>query len=140
MRTKVYYAGKPCIQSVATVMARAIQQTSDPLPPSYMPEALPIAFIGSSDKGGKPVKEVLEFIDKIGPKRISKACIFATSGSGDATKVLHAMREALTAKGIEVLEKDFMCHGKGAIGGKMPDDAELKKAEEFIQGVIKAFS
>ena len=140
MRTKVYFGGKPCVQSVATVMARAVQQNSEPLPPSYMPEGLAVAFIGSSDKGGKPTKEVLDFIGIIDPKRVSRACIFATSGNGDATKVLDGMRSALTAKGIQVLDKTFMCHGKGSIGGKMPDDAELKKAEEFIKDVVKDFT
>ena len=135
MKTKVYYAGKPCIYEVATAMARAVQQKSEPLPPSYMPEGLAIAFIGSSDKGGKPYKEVLDFINIIDPKRVQRVALFATSSSGDGSKVIAAMRAAVEARGIEVMADTFSCHGKGTFGGKMPADDEIKAAVAFVEKI-----
>jgi hypothetical protein len=118
-------------------MARAMHQNSEPLPPSYMPEGLACAFIGSSDRGGKPTKEALDFINIIDPKRVSKVALYATSPSGDAASVLSAMKAAVQARGIEVLPDTFACHGKGTFGGKMPEDAELKAAAEFVDKITK---
>lgn len=135
MKTKVYFNGKPCIQEVATVMARAVQQKCEPLPPSYMPEGLAVAFIGSSDKGGKPTKEVLDFISILDNKRTARVALFATSPGGDASKVLSVMRSAAEARGIEVLPDTFSCHGKGGFGGKMPTEDELKAATAFVEKI-----
>ncbi len=132
MRTKVYFAGKPCVQTVATAMARFSKQNCEPLPPSYMPENLITAFIGSSDKGGKAVKEVFDFINIIDNKRVGRVALYATSPSGNAASVIDSMRVALKARGIPVMEESFSCYGKGTIGGKMPSDAELRAAEEFV--------
>lgn len=135
MKTKVYYAGKPCVYEIATAMARAVQQKSEPLPPSYMPEGLAVAFIGSSDKGGKPFKEVLDFISIIDPKRVQRVALFATSPSGDGSKVIAAMKAAVEARGIPVLPDTFTCHGKGGFGGKMPTEDEIKAAIAYVEKI-----
>ncbi len=134
MRSKVYFNGKPCVQAVATAMARAMHQNSEPLPPSYMPEGLLCAFIGSSDKGGKPNREVLDFINIIDPKRVNKAALYATS-PGDGSKVIAAMKAALEARGIAVYEESFVCQGKGSLGGKMPSDQDLANAAAFVEKI-----
>jgi hypothetical protein len=116
-------------------MARAMQQNSEPLPPSYMPEGLACAFIGCSDKGGKPTKEALDFISIIDSKRVAKVALYATSPSGDASGAIAAMKAAVQARGIEVLPESFSCHGKGTFGGKMPTDEELKAAADFVNKI-----
>lgn len=135
MKIKVYFAGKPCVQTLATAMARSCQQNSDPLPPSYMPEGLMTAFIGTSSKGKKAEKAVYDFIDIIDAKRVGRVALYATSPSGDASEVIESMRAALKAKGIPVMEETFSCSGKGGFGGKMPSEQELAAAAEFVKRI-----
>jgi hypothetical protein len=100
-----------------------------------MPENLACAFIGSSDKGGKPVKEVYDFISIIDPKRVNRVALYATSPSGDGSKVIAAMKAAVEARGIEVLPETFSCKGKGSFGGKMPTEEDIQAAIAFVQKI-----
>ena len=133
MRTKIYYAGdKPSIQEIATVIAQEFKLPSEQLQPAYMPEGLPIAFIGTEDKGGKPHKVALEFINTLDPKRVAAAAIYCTSPkkSGECLK---AMRAALESRGIKVLPDELVCNGKGGLfaGGKAPTEEDYEAAKKF---------
>ena len=122
MRTKIYYAGdKPAIQEIATVIAQEFKLPSEQLQPAYMPEGLPIAFIGAEDKGGKPHKVAIEFINTLDPKRVAAAAIFCTSPKmSDAC--LKPMREALIARGI-----------KAAIGTNPDWETQYRNADGWDQ-------
>ena len=136
MRTKIYYAGdKPAIQETATVIAQEFKLPSEQLQPAYMPEGLPIAFIGAEDKGGKPHKVAIEFINTLDPKRVAAAAIFCTSPKmSDAC--LKPMREALIARGIKVLDETLVCNGKGFLGGKNPTDEDFENARKFANSCM----
>ncbi|MDR3085084.1 MAG: nitric oxide synthase, partial [Christensenellaceae bacterium] len=74
MRVKVYYAGdKPCIQEVAIAISEELKSSSIPLPPSYPPENLALAFIGTQAKGKKPDQRAAEFIRMLDKKRVESA-------------------------------------------------------------------
>ncbi len=138
MRTKVYYAGdKPAIQEIATVIAREFHLPSEQLQPAYMPEGLPIAFIGTEDKGGKPHKIAIEFVRTLDPKRVAAAAIYCTSPkmSGACLKTLRA---ELEARGIKVLEDELVCNGKGGLfaGGKNPTDEDFENAKKFANACM----
>lgn len=137
MRVKVYYAGdKACIQEVAIQIAGQAKQNSDPLPPSYMPENLALAFIGTAAKGAKPDKRAMDFIAVLDPKRVEAAALYCTSSSKDGS-CLNVMADALRAKGIKVYGETLICNGKGTFGGKMPTDEDMANARAFADRALK---
>lgn len=133
MRTKVYYAGdKPAIQEVATAIAQEFKLPAEQLQPAYMPEGLPIAFIGTEDRGGKAHKIALEFASVLDTSRVAAVAIFCASPkkSGECLK---SLRAAIEARGIKVLADELVCNGKGGLfaGGKSPDESDFKAAKDF---------
>lgn len=137
MRVKIYYAGdKPCIQEVAIAISSEVKQNSDPLPPSYMPENLALAFIGTNAKGAKPDKRALDFISVLDPKRVEAAALYCTSSAKNG-ECLQVLRSALEGRGIKVVDDVLICNGKGTFGGKMPTDEDLANARAFAQKCLK---
>lgn len=138
MRVKVYYAGdKPCIQEVAIAIASQIKINTEPLPPSYMPENLALAFIGTIANGKKPDKRAIDFVETLNPKRTAAIALYCTSANGDK-ECLQELREKAMARGIKVFNLMFGCHGKVGLMGKMPSPAELSEAATFADKCVEA--
>ena len=138
MRVKVYYAGdKPCIQEVAISIASQIKINTEPLPPSYMPENLVLAFIGTIANGKKPDKRAIDFVETLNPKRTAAVALYCTSANGEKDCLVE-LREKIMARGIKVFQLEYGCHGKVGLMGKMPTPAELSGAAEFAQKCVDA--
>lgn len=134
MNLKVYYVSpKGCAEMVAETIARTCQCTKEPLLPAYMPERVPLMFIGCD--GSKADKVTMDFINKLNKDRVHKAALFCcNSGLSDAP--IAQMRAALTERGIPVVEEALVLPGKGLFGGKKPGDADLAKAKTFAEACI----
>lgn len=142
MKTRVYFSGpKGSVEMVAEACMEEIrvitgnrQQNKDRLYPAYMPEGVTLLFLGLEDAGGKPDKTAISFIATLDVKRVANVALFGTSHKESSAFLDHA-REMLTKQGVNVLKETFLCKGKGGLlgGGKMPDDADLKNAREFVK-------
>lgn len=137
MRTGVYFAGeKPCVAAVATAISGVAQQATTPLPPPYMPEKLPVLFLGTCSVGSKPHKEAITFAELLTSQRTKNVALFCTNPKC-SDEPLKPLKSILEAKGINVIDT-FVCHGKGGLFSKEPSEEELQKACVFAEKVLAA--
>lgn len=133
MRMRVHYTeGKSGIETVAAAISQQSGQVMEKLLPAYMPERVALLFLGSSDHGGKPDKLALEFISSLNKDRVNYAALYGTSPK-KRTAHLEVLRQALTERGITVLDEVFVCSGKGLFGGALPNEADVQAAFEFTK-------
>jgi len=135
MKAKVYYVSpKGSTEKVANIIANECHIVKEPLMPAYMPEGVTLMFLGC--EGKKMEKVITEFVGSITKERVVNAALFcANPASSDAA--IQQMRQALTAKGVKVMDKSFICRGKGAFG-KHPSDVDLEAARAFAAECVKA--
>ena len=95
-----------------------------------------LLVVGSGTYGGKPDKKMKGFLDGLKPVKKGKSAIFTTSG-GPNPKSIAIMKEALEAKGYEVVST-FDCRGQFLIGNRgHPNEADLKDAKAFAINLKK---
>jgi flavodoxin len=93
-------------------------------------------FLGSGNYGGKPGKELTDFIEK---NNFKGRCVFVfgTSGSGKGVEV-KALAEMLRNKGAKV-EDHFFCRGAFIVMFSFghPNGKDLEKARMFARNAKK---
>lgn len=135
MRTGVYFAGdKSCVAAVAAAISGVVQQATTPLPPPYMPEKLPVLFLGTCSVGRKPHKEAVTFAELLTSQRTKNVALFCTNPKASDAP-LATLKSILETKGINVVDT-FVCHGKGGFFSKDPSDEELQAACAFAERVL----
>ena len=140
MKTRVHYTSpKGSAEMVAEAIARIATQPKEPLPPAYMPEAVPLMFLGCEESGGKIDKVMQAFISTMDTKRVAHVALFTTSPRG-AHATIDAIKQVFVSKGIKVVGDTLITNGKGGFlkGGKQPTDEDLKKAGEWAKKQIDA--
>lgn len=140
MKTRVHYTSpKGCSEAVAEAIAREATQPKEPLPPAYMPEGVPLMFLGCEESGGKIDKIMQAFISTMNPGRVAHVALFTT-----APKHTHATADAikkvLEGNGIKVMSEIFVANGKGGFlqGGKQPTEDDLNQARAWAKKQIAA--
>ncbi len=135
MKGRVHYVSpKGCAEAVAEAIAREIKIVKEPLLPAYMPEGIILMFLGC--EGTKVDKVTMEFIKSLNNKRVENAALFCCNPK-KSTAAIEEMRTALKAQGINVLDKSFVCTGKGFLSGKAPTDQDLEEARKFAAEAVK---
>ena len=131
MKCRVHYVSpKQSAEAVAEVIARECKCVKEPLLPAYMPENVFLMFLGIEKKADKTT---LQFISTLNKDRVANCALFCC-GQNDAA--VAQLREALTSKGINVLDEVFTAPCKGLFA-KGPTDADLEKAKVFAQNCMK---
>ena len=94
-------------------------------------------LLGSGNYGGKPVKEVVDFIEK-NCHQGGKVAVFGTS-AGDKGNEVAAIEKLLAKKGLTV-SGGFHCPGKFLffLRRGRPSEEDLKKAREWASATAKA--
>ena len=94
-------------------------------------------LLGCGNYGGKPVKEVVEFIEK-NCHQGGKVAVFGTS-AGDKGNEVAAIEKLLVKKGVTVAG-GFHCPGKFLFFLRRghPNEKDLKKAREFARATAAA--
>ena len=129
-----YFSSKGSADAVAEAIAREIKIVKEPLLPAYMPEGIILMFLGC--EGTKPDKTTMEFIRSLNNKRVENAALFCCNPK-KSDAAISVMRDALKAQGINVLDKSFVCTGKGFLSGKAPTDQDLDAARKFAAECVK---
>ena len=93
-----------------------------------------LMFLGC--EGTKPDKTTMEFIRSLNNKRVENAALFCCNPK-KSDAAISVMRDALKAQGINVLDKSFVCTGKGFLSGKAPTDQDLDAARKFAAECVK---
>jgi len=94
-------------------------------------------LLGSGNYGGKPVKEVVDFIEK-NCHQGGRVAVFGTS-AGDKGNEVAAVEKLLVKKGATV-SGGFHCPGKFLffLRRGRPSEEDLKKAREWARATAKA--
>jgi flavodoxin len=96
-------------------------------------------IVGSGNYGGKPGKELEEFLDKLQPVNNRKAAIFVTSG-GPEPKSLEIIQKFLETKGYKVIS-NFDCRGRMLLLNRgHPNEDDLKRARVFASDLKKTLT
>lgn len=134
MKCKVYYTSpKGSAESVAQAIASQCPQcVKEPLHPAYMPENVPLMFLGC--EGGKADKVTMEFISTLGPQRVRHAALFCCANG--ASEAIPQMKKALEARGVQVLDESFTAPGKKMFGGG-PQQSDLENAKAFANKCVQ---
>ncbi len=91
-------------------------------------------IIGSGTYGGKPSKELTEFLEAL-PEVENKKVFFFSTCSGDATKTIETMKQILNKKGYTIGDS-FTCFGKFALLKRgHPNKEELNNAKDFAKQI-----
>lgn len=133
MNCKVYYVSpKGSTELIADTIAKQCPQcVKEPLLPAYMPENVPLMFLGC--EGGKADKITLDFISSLNDKRVRNAALFCCSGSSEP---IEQMKKALEARGVRVLDSSFLAPVKGLFGGG-PKEQDLQNATKFADACLE---
>lgn len=136
MNIKVYYVSpKGCAESIADAIAREVKCTKEALMPAYPPENVAMMFIGC--EGGKADKVTMEFLASLNTNRVRNAALYSCNAKRDNVAI-EQMREALTARGINVLKGSIAFPCKSLFGGKRPDAEDLENARKYARECIEA--
>ena len=130
----VYFSRGGNTRKIAEVIAKELEIT-----PMDVKNGLPnvgdadMLVVGSGTYGGKPSKEMVDYLENLEPVKGKMAACFS-SCAGDASKTLAAMKDILIEKGYTIVDC-FSCFGKFAGLAKRghPTDEELNQAKEFAK-------
>lgn len=98
-------------------------------------EPVDLLFIGDGIYFGKPSKKVCSFIDRLDPKMIKNAVVFATCGG--QTTIGADLSKLLQEKSIKIIEEPFVCKGQSwlFLNRKHPDSSDLNKIREYTNNI-----
>ena len=139
MKGRLHYVSpKGSAALLANAIGKEVNMIPEALPPAYMPENVILMFLGC--EGGKADKITMEFIKTLNPKRVANAALYCCNPQKN-DNAIQQMKAALTAQGIKVLDKAYVCSGKGGLfGGKHPTDEEIKGAAKWAAECAKKVS
>lgn len=132
----IYFSRGGNTKKLAEAIAEGLNVSAEDVKEVRLRSENDTILLGSGCYGGKPGKEMMEFINSNDFKGRDVA-LFGTSGSGKGVE-LDEMKDALKAKGANVKGK-FHCKGQtfGIINHSRPDNSDLKRAEEFAEDMIE---
>ncbi|MDD5898704.1 MAG: hypothetical protein PUE14_09500 [Clostridia bacterium] len=139
MKGRLHFVSpKGSASMLADAIGQEVNMIKEALPPAYMPENVILMFLGC--EGGKADKTTLEFIRTLNAKRVANAALFCCNPQKN-DNAIRQMRDALTAVGVKVLDKAYVCSGKGGLfGGKHPSEEEIKGAASWAQECVSQVS
>ena len=142
MKIKVFYhSSTGNTKKVAEAIAAAVNASPEAMTEGCkISEPIDLLFIGDGIYAGKMSKKTKAFIDQLDGSLVKNAAVFGTYGGQD--KVIAAIKERLTEKGIPVCARSFLCKGQAWLVGNRnhPNQADLEEAARFARTVIDAMS
>jgi flavodoxin len=139
MNIKVLYFSKSGnTRKLAEAIAEKLNTPTESIPPAYPLDNVKVLFLGSGVYGGKIDQKMVDFIKTLDNKKVKNVALFGTAGSTQDSAI-QAMKQQLTARGINVLDESYLCLGKFFLFFKLghPNAEEIKGAQEFAEKVVK---
>lgn len=99
-------------------------------------EPVDLLFIGDGVYFGKANKKTVSLIDRLDPKMIKNAAVFATCGG--QVKIGTDIKKLLQDKGVRVVGEPFTCKGQSWIflNRNHPDQTDISKACEYAKNTV----
>ena len=124
----IYFSRKGSTKKVADVIASEMDVEPEDVKNVELKKDT-IVFLGSGCYGGKPSKQIIDFIEDNDFNGTSVG-LFGTSGSGIGKEV-DEMEKQLSLKNAKIIGK-FFCKGKFTIMNRdKPNDKDLNEAKMF---------
>ena len=132
----IYFSRGGNTKKLAEAIAEGLNISAEDVKKARLRSESDMVFLGSGCYGGKPGKEMMEFINE-NDLEGQDVALFGTSGGGKGDE-LKDMRDALKTKGADIKGK-FYCKGQTfwLINHGRPDREDLKRAEEFAEDMIE---
>jgi len=130
----VYFSRSGNTKALAEAMASELEIKAENVADAGLKEG-GLLFLGSGCYGGKPAKQIIEFIDR-SELDSREVALFGTSGGGAGREVIE-MEELLKSKGSRVKGK-FFCKGRIFIFNLgRPSSEDLYAAKEFAKKMTR---
>jgi len=130
----IYFSRKGSTRKIAETIAAEIGVNAEDVKNTNLKDNA-LVFLGSGCYGGKPGKDMIEFIEKNNFKSI-KVALFGTSGGGEGQET-HEMEKILKSKEAKIKSK-FFCKGKFFLMNRgKPDEEDINDAKNFAKSMIK---
>lgn len=99
-------------------------------------EPVDLLFIGDGIYFGKVNKKTQMFIDRLDPKLVRNAAVFATYGG--QVNIGNTLKDMLQKKGIKVMEEVFTCKGQAwkFLNRNHPNETDLKNVCNYTKGTV----
>jgi len=132
----LYYSKTGKTKKVAVAIASALNVHEQNIRDTKLDEGS-FVFLGSGCYGGKPGKDMMNFIMN-NDFTTRNVALFGTSGSGEGKEVTE-MEESLNSKGANIIDR-FFCKGKFLLVNRgRPNAEDLEGAKEFARNAISAY-
>jgi len=130
-----YYTRSGNTEKLAQAIAGAVSADAKDITVA-LAEKVDILFLGCSYYAFDMDEAVKQFISE-NKEKIGKIVCFGTSAMMKSMK--KPMSKVIKEYGIPLAEEEFHCRGRfGSIHKGRPDENDLKKAAEFVKGIVKA--
>ncbi|MBZ9607352.1 nitric oxide synthase [Clostridium estertheticum] len=134
----IYHSSTGNTEKLARAIADTLSIQAELLgkDPISFSEPVDLLFIGDGLYFGKANKRTLSLIDRLDPKMIKNAAIFATYG-GQA-KIGTDIKELVQNKGIRVVDEPFTCKGQSwvFINRNHPNEIDLSKVRKYAKNAV----
>ena len=131
----IYHSSTGNTEKLARAIADTLNVEAEPLgeDPISFSEPVDLLFIGDGIYFGKANKRTRSFIDRLDPKMIKNAAIFATYGG--LAKIGTDIKELLQNKEIRVVDEPFTCKGQSwvFINRNQPNETDLSKVRKYAK-------
>jgi len=131
-----YHSKTGNTRKLAKAMGEALGAA--PLTTKNVPDGqVDLLILGASIYGGQPDGEVARFIGVLDGQKIKRAAVFATSATGNSP--YEHIKGLLEQRGIEVVERHFICLGKFMFLMNIgrPNKQDIANCVDFACAVVK---
>jgi len=134
----IYHSSTGNTEKLAREIAYTLNVHAEPIGEDNISfsEPVDLLFIGDGIYFGKINKRTRSFIERLDPKMIKNAAIFATYGG--QSKIGTDIKELLQNKGIRVIDEPFTCKGQTwvLINRNYPKETDLSKVRQYAENTV----
>ena len=133
----IYYSQTGSTKKLADGLGEALGIEPIDISKPHVLKNYDMLFVGCGTYNDLPSDMMINYINNIPANSISGAVIFMTNATGKDSAQL--LVNSLSAKGIEVYEKHFVCPCKRWLfKSKRPDNHDIVRFKQFGTKIVKA--
>lgn len=128
----IYFSKKGNTKKIAEAIAYELAVKAEEVKDAKLKDNCFI-FLGSGCYGGKPAKDIINFIED-NDLKLRNVALFGTSGAGEGVELIE-MEKILNSKEACIKDK-FFCKGKFLFANRgRPNNDDLDKAKKFANSI-----
>jgi flavodoxin len=129
-----YYSKSGNTKKLADAIAKAVGTEAKTIE-EPISEAVDVLFLGGAVYAGNPDNLVKSFVENLTPETVKAVAVFGTAAGGKS--IQPKIAELISAKGIEVVGKGFVCKGKFLLANKgRPNEQDCADAVSYAKQLL----